>query len=162
MKVLLQHGADAEGRNFKGQTPRDLLPRSVAPWILDLLTRPTRKWSAESRLAIPTTPPRCWNRLSSDASSAGDDEPMSVCQNFFATVHFFYRERPYSFSRSVSIHALLHDDEGEMERLEDEFVDLVAERFDDSHEIRQNIWKWVHMPANQVCASKNNCQLLTI
>lgn len=172
MKLLLQRGGDVECRNFEGQVPQDVLHTPVSPRILDLLQRPMDKWGSRGSHPIPTRPPRCWNSVPSEPSSeAGskstNDTRRDVCGNFFANVRFFYRDQGFSWSWSVSIHDLLHDHDrgGTMESLETQFVDLVFNELETKNEIektkaeiearkdeiRGKIWKWIHLPANQVC-----------
>jgi hypothetical protein len=163
--LLLQHGADSECRNFAGQTPRDVLPKFLASTTLNRLMLAFEKVSVDNSHAIPHKPPRCWNNAPNDAMSEVDSLSMSdlnsdVCERFFATVRFFYRKEGFSRSWSLSMHSLLHEDidGGTIKGLEAEFVDLVYDKFykHSTHdgttktEIKENIWKWIHIPANQV------------
>ncbi|KAH6886791.1 hypothetical protein B0T10DRAFT_442909 [Thelonectria olida] len=165
MTLLLQHGADAECRNFDGQTPRDVLPKFLAPTTLNGLMLAFEKVTVDNSHSIPTNPPRCWNNAPNDAVSEVDslstsDATGDVCERFFATVRFFYRKEGFSRSWSFSMHSLLHEDidGGTMNGLETEFVDLVYHKFYISStqdkptkmEIKANIWKWIHVPANQM------------
>lgn len=176
MRLLLRHGADAECRSFDGQTPRDVLPKVLAPKTLNRLMLEFVKVPVDNSHAIPNAAPRCWNNspggdaVSDVDSLSTSEEGMAgdVCERFFATVRFFYRrEGGFSRSWSLSMHSLLHEDleggsgGGTMKGLEAEFVDLIYEEFygrepsggeerEKKEQIRGDIWRWIHVPANQV------------
>ncbi|KPM39238.1 hypothetical protein AK830_g7319 [Neonectria ditissima] len=151
MKLLLQHGADSECRNFDDQTPQEVLPQTKDKPDLERLLRSIRNWdpdTAHACRAIPSDPPQCWN----SGPGGETDDPTNICRKFFASVRFFYREREYSQSWSVSIHDLLHHsrDNSTIQKREEEFFDLVQEKFEvDKDRIRDNCWKWIHIPVNQ-------------
>ncbi|SPO05319.1 uncharacterized protein DNG_08006 [Cephalotrichum gorgonifer] len=187
MRLLIRGGADTGIVNFENDSPWDVVPKPPSKEILDLLEQPTEKLTAPTFRAIPSKPPRCWSNTSSYAqsdaqsetggSSAGDttagDTTTDVCFHFFASVRFFYRKEPFSWAYPITIHNLLRhkNDDGDenhanerMEDLETKFAHLVANKFGKHVErdsIRADIWRWVHIPANQMSWVTDLVWLLT-
>lgn len=159
IKLLLDHGADTKCRNNNRQTPEDVIPDPKNPGLIELLMQPAKKGGSEGPYPIPTTPPRCWHRAPNDASSDADglttNVTSNVCKSFFANVYFFYRTEQFSWSYSVSIHELLHEgaeSNKSMVNLERKFVSIVRKAFKkEEDEVWDNVWKWIHIPTNQVC-----------
>ncbi|KAK7432072.1 hypothetical protein QQZ08_001362 [Neonectria magnoliae] len=164
MELLLQHGADSECRNFNDQTPQDVLPNNNEKSKLEVLLRSINKWDPDAAHAIrgiPTEPPQCWDSpprspVNGAKSEILDPTQGNICERFFADVRFFYRDKGYSQSWSVSMHELLHQPKGEsmIKNLENQFIELVLKDnkgHDLSKEqVQAKCWRWIHIPVNQM------------
>ncbi|RSL47665.1 hypothetical protein CEP54_013286 [Fusarium duplospermum] len=173
MKLLLEHGADSECRNFDDKTPQDLvrdLPDNVDKAMLNGLLRSINEWDPnDARViqTIPTDAPMCWGKApgtTTDKSGRSDIDrgSQNVCEKFNMNIRFYYRDKHCSQSWSVSVHDFLHQ-KGRMMRLEDEFAEFVFEQLQadgevpeeaDEEEVKKMVkercWKWIHLPVNQM------------
>ncbi|RSL77330.1 hypothetical protein CEP51_009168 [Fusarium floridanum] len=173
IKLLLEHGADSECRNFDDKTPQDLvrdLPDSIDKAMLDRLLRSVNEWDPnDARVVqtIPTDEPKCWGKAPGNTTDKSgyngiDHGSQKVCEKFNMNIRFYYRDKHCSQSWSVSVHDLLHQ-KGRMMRLEDEFAEFVFGQLQADGEVceetdkekvkkrvKEKCWRWIHLPVNQM------------
>jgi hypothetical protein len=153
MRSLLKYGADPDSRNNNGATPEAVVPGDEKGNAAKRLFRePRGKWRAKLPLAMPGTPPQC------------SDEKQEVCKDFFVTVKFYWRGKGLSWSQTASVYKMVYDRDT-LKGLQAEFVEIIrtAEREkskdgDPDVSVREeDIWKWIHFPANNVKSCPPRC-----
>ncbi|EJT76862.1 hypothetical protein GGTG_06776 [Gaeumannomyces tritici R3-111a-1] len=177
IRLLLSHGADPDSVNAAGETPQALLPeRSAAKRIF---LEPRTKWTPRNLTKIPTEAPRC------------EGDRQAVCKSFYVTVWFFYRPASLSWSQTSTAYSVIYDKET-IAGFERQFIDIIQSssnaarqkaktNTDKTHlrpssytqdtdtsrdaafEVRSDdIWKWIHLPANNMDWVKDLVYRLTL
>lgn len=171
IQLLLDGSADANAFNAAGEIPEDLLPRgeegTKMQWVFrwaDRIGRPSsfkrQDWPSdvlnkgkESREEARSMPAKKahWSRLQ---CSLG----VPICQDFKAYVEFCWKPRGTSWGQNISGFELLYEGHNALDRLEEQFIDNLrilehsSGAEDEIWPVREDIWRWIHFPANNVSA----------
>ncbi|KAL8380160.1 hypothetical protein RB599_009565 [Gaeumannomyces hyphopodioides] len=173
IRLLLRHGADPDSVNADGKTPQDLLPEDSAANRIFL--EPRAKWNPRNPTKIPTKPPVC------------EDDRRAVCESFYVTVWFYYRPESLSWSQTSTVYSVIYEDT--IPKFEKQLKDIIknssssaAERkaktkgdktylHPNTHnqnsdtsrddDFGDDIWKWIHLPANNMTWVKHLIYRLT-
>ncbi|KAL7619502.1 hypothetical protein AAE478_010042 [Parahypoxylon ruwenzoriense] len=133
--LLFEHGANPDSYNDTGETPEAVIPNNGrGDDVKRHFRTPREKWSKYT-LKMPNEEPQC-----------SDDK---ICGEFFVTVRFYWRVKRLSWVQTASVHNLLYDN-STLKRSQDEFVKIIKSRHPKHKADIKDIWKWIHLPANNI------------